>query len=139
MHPVYRSFIGLLAIILTVCPVYAQTRPTFDSAYGSTGSSDGLFDTPFGIATDAAGNVYVSDFTNNRVQKFDSAGNHLLSLGNNGSGQSQFITPHGVATDASGNLLSAIGTTTVYRSSTPTEPLSPNSAAPSYPSLSGLR
>ena len=55
MHPVYRSFIGLLAIILTVSPVYAQTTPTFDSAYGSTGSSDGLFDTPFGIATDAAG------------------------------------------------------------------------------------
>jgi hypothetical protein len=55
MHPVYRSFIGLLAIILTGCPVYAQTTPTFDSAYGSTGSSDGLFDTPFGIVTDAAG------------------------------------------------------------------------------------
>ncbi len=104
MYLVYRSLIGLLAIILTVCPVYAQTTPAFDSVYGSTGSSDGLFDTPIGIATGTAGNVCVSDLINNRIQKFDSAGNHLLALDSNGSGQSQLITAHGVATDASGNL-----------------------------------
>jgi len=113
VYPVYRSLIGLLAIILTVCPVYAQTTPAFDSAYGSTGGSDGLFDTPIGIATGTAGNACVSNFIRNRIQKFDSAGNHLLVWDSNGSGQSPFITAHGVATDASGNLY--VGDTDTHR------------------------
>ncbi|HCQ04607.1 MAG TPA: hypothetical protein DIT99_29800 [Candidatus Latescibacteria bacterium] len=59
---------------------------------------------PFGIATDAAGNVYVSDFTNNRIQKFDSSGIHLLSFGSQGIVDGTFQFPRDLTVDASGNI-----------------------------------
>src|SRR5262249_34122237 len=43
---------------------------TFVTKWGSFGSGDGQFDTTYGVATDAAGNVYVAEFGNNRVEKF---------------------------------------------------------------------
>lgn len=39
-------------------------------AWGKSGSGSGDFNRPIGIATDAQGNVYVSDTMNNRIQKF---------------------------------------------------------------------
>jgi tripartite motif-containing protein 71 len=36
---------------------------------------------PWGAATDAAGNLYVADASNNRMQKFDSSGNFLRAWG----------------------------------------------------------
>ena len=56
------------------------------------------------MATDAAGNVYVADFGNHRIQKFSSAGTYLAQWGSYGSGDGQFSTPRGVATDAAGNV-----------------------------------
>ena len=41
----------------------------------------GELDTPWGAATDAAGNVYVTDTNHNRIQKFDSSGNFLRAWG----------------------------------------------------------
>jgi hypothetical protein len=41
----------------------------------------GEIDTPFGVAADAAGNVYVADQSNHRIQKFDSSGNFLRAWG----------------------------------------------------------
>jgi DNA-binding beta-propeller fold protein YncE len=38
--------------------------------WGSNGTGDGQFGRPADIATDAAGNVYVTEETNDRVQKF---------------------------------------------------------------------
>jgi tripartite motif-containing protein 71 len=40
------------------------------TTWGSEGSGDGQFGEPGGIAVDGAGNVYVADTGNNRVQKF---------------------------------------------------------------------
>jgi hypothetical protein len=48
---------------------------------GTAGAGPGQFNNPLGIAVDSAGNIYVVDFTNRRVQKFDSAGNFLLMFG----------------------------------------------------------
>jgi len=56
------------------------------------------------MATDAAGNIYVSDPNNYRIQKFKSDGTYLLKWGASGTGPGQFGKPIGVATDASGNI-----------------------------------
>lgn len=72
--------------------------------WGSSGSGNGQFDNPSGMATDAAGNVYVTDSNNNRVEKFTSAGAYLTQWGSSGSGNSQFNAPASVATDAAGNV-----------------------------------
>ena len=41
----------------------------------------GEFSSPFGIATDSSGNVYVADTDNNRIQKFTSNGTYILEWG----------------------------------------------------------
>ena len=64
----------------------------------------GHFQSPFGIAVDTLGNVYVADTNNNRIQKFDSSGAFLTKWGVPGSGDAQFFGPHGIAVDNSGNV-----------------------------------
>src|SRR5439155_13214594 len=76
-------------------------HPTQCSSYGS---GDGQFDYPFAVAPDDAGNVYVTDSYNHRIQKFTNTGAYLTQWGSHGSGNGQFRYPFGVATDAAGNV-----------------------------------
>ena len=64
---------------------------------------------PNGIAIDqSTGNLFVSDFSHNRVLKLDSVGNYLDQFGSvggvAGSGDGQFNGADGVAVDTSGNV-----------------------------------
>ena len=77
---------------------------TFLTKWGSSGSGDGQFDGPVGVATDSSGNVYVADYDNHRIQKFDSSGTFLTKWGSYGSGDGQFDDHYGIATDSSGNV-----------------------------------
>ena len=59
------------------------------------------------MALDAAGNVYVADTDNHRVQIFDSAGAWIGRLGKTreaGSDAARFDGPFGVAVDTAGNI-----------------------------------
>jgi tripartite motif-containing protein 71 len=62
-----------------ICTVAANckigTHPNATPAIG------GALEHPTGVATDGAGNVYVADYFNDRVQKFDSSGNFLRAWG----------------------------------------------------------
>lgn len=52
-----------------------NATPSWCTGGASTfGSQDGMFYSPKGIATDSAGNIYVSDLTTHWVQKFNSSG-----------------------------------------------------------------
>jgi DNA-binding beta-propeller fold protein YncE len=53
---------------------------------------------------DAAGNAFVADFYNDRVQRFTDAGTYIAKWGTPGSGEGQFNRPYSVATDAAGNV-----------------------------------
>ena len=77
---------------------YSGTLPSGDLSY---------FSSPFGVAVDGSGNLYVADSGNHRIQKFDPAGLHAGTLGVtgiSGTDDSHFNYPCGVAADGSGNL-----------------------------------
>jgi DNA-binding beta-propeller fold protein YncE len=56
------------------------------------------------VAVDDAGNVYVSDTYNNRMQKFDSSGNFVTKWGGYGESDGLFYSPVGVAVDNEGSV-----------------------------------
>lgn len=58
------------------------------------------------LAVDGAGNVYIPDFANGRILKFDGNGKSQGSIGQHGQGEDQFGTsgPGGVAVDVNGYI-----------------------------------
>ena len=77
---------------------------TFLAAFGHQGSGDGQLVDPQAIAVDGAGNVFVADSGNNRIEKFTAGGDFLRQWGSMGEAPGQFQTPDGLAVDADGNL-----------------------------------
>lgn len=78
-------------------PQEARVRCDLFRWCGGLGTGGAQFNGPWGIALDRAGNLYVSDWYNHRIQKLDAQGTCLGVLGTQGSGPSQFSYPRGVA------------------------------------------
>jgi DNA-binding beta-propeller fold protein YncE len=78
--------------------------PAVTMFQGGRGAGKGQFDFPRGMTTDAAGNFFVADTNNGRVQKFSPTGAFIMSVGSEGKGPGQFSEPNAVAVDAAGNL-----------------------------------
>ena len=70
---------------------------------GLPGSGSGQFKEPKGLAIDSSGDVWVSDYGNNRIQEFTSEGKFIQAFGKEGSGNEQFKGPSGI-TISGGNL-----------------------------------
>jgi RHS repeat-associated protein len=72
---------------------------------GILGSGNGQFDKPSGISVNqSTGNVYVSDYGNDRIQEFSSSGTFIRTFGSPGSGSGELTEPDQNALDASGNV-----------------------------------
>lgn len=82
--------------------------------WGSPGDGDGEFEffspnsgfgAPYGdVAFDAAGNIYVADTGNFRVQKFAPDRSFLLAWGEEGEGDGQFLAPSSIAIGPDGTV-----------------------------------
>lgn len=119
-------------------------------AGSSQGFADGSaavarFSTPAGVATDAAGNVYVADYYNNKIRKITSAGVVSTLAGStqgytDGTGAAaQFYNPSGVALDATGNVYVADYNNNRIRKITPAGVVSTFAGAgPAIGSLDGI-
>jgi hypothetical protein len=75
---------------LTVIVPPGVLGENFSLSLGGVGSAAGQFNRPQDVAVDASGNLFVSDFSNARVQKFSSAGVFQFSFGSRGTGPGQF-------------------------------------------------
>jgi sugar lactone lactonase YvrE len=80
-------------------PRFPPERPRKPSTtvFGGYGNGNGQFDGPRGIAIDSAGNIFVADTNNGRIEKFSPSGAFVASIG-------QFDAPNGIAIDRSGNI-----------------------------------
>jgi sugar lactone lactonase YvrE len=90
---------------------------TLAGTAGRMGSADGTgaaaqFNSPIGIASDAAGNLYVADTGNHTVRKVTPTGEVTTLAGTAGSFSAvdgtglaaRFVAPFGIAVDSAGNL-----------------------------------
>ena len=85
-------------------PSDAGTMVAAAAIWGREGTAPGQFREPRGLATDAAGDVYVVDSKNSRIQKLDPQGNPIAVWGSEGSEQGQFKDPCGVAVGPDGSV-----------------------------------
>jgi sugar lactone lactonase YvrE len=80
---------------------------------------------PFGVAVDAAGNLYISDAENHRIRRVDAATGNISTIAGTGSGRytgdggqaaaATLYRPYGLAFDVNGNLFVADSTNNVIR------------------------
>ncbi|MFF2481308.1 S-layer homology domain-containing protein [Paenibacillus sp. NPDC058071] len=85
-----------------------NTWSEWKKAGGGAGNGLGEFSSPYGVAVDSNGNVYVADTGNHRIQKLDISTNTWSEWkkagGGAGNGLGEFSAPYGVAVDSSGNV-----------------------------------
>jgi DNA-binding beta-propeller fold protein YncE len=91
--------------VLTILPAADFVTPTYLFQIDSNAVPGGLSSfSPISVALDSSNNVYVLDYFNARVLKFDGSGNYLTQWGTNGSGTGQFDLPSDIAVDSSNNV-----------------------------------
>ncbi len=71
---------------------------------GNPGTGNGQLEKPRELATDSAGEIWVTDTGNNRVEGFTESGSFIKIIGSLGTGPGQFKEPKGITIDAQGNF-----------------------------------
>lgn len=100
-----RSSVLLLALLgVVLLGTSSSAAISFVLKWGTSGTADGQFIGPRGIAVDSGGNVYVAG-GDPRIQKFNSSGTFIFKFGGSGSSNpGEFVAPAGVAVDSAGNI-----------------------------------
>ena len=80
------------------CVQVLNSDLTFSSTFGKDGDGKGQFWYPTGIACDSAGEVYVADTNNHRIQVFTAEGKFVGIFGVCGQ---ELSSPYGIAIDSS--------------------------------------
>ncbi len=68
------------------------------------GDEQYMFGKGIAFSTDEEGKFYVADIENNRIQKYDSKGKYLITIGRKGQGPGEFMSLSSPRFDKNGNL-----------------------------------
>jgi DNA-binding beta-propeller fold protein YncE len=98
-----RTCLLALATTASIPPPAVAQGPAYLTQWGTSGTGNGQFMNPVGVAINAAGEVYVADQGNRRIQKFSGTGAYLMQWELPG-GDGYFDRPEGVATNAAGDV-----------------------------------
>jgi uncharacterized repeat protein (TIGR01451 family) len=109
----YNQVIRMVGLDGNISTVAGTAHTTGFSGDGGP-AVNAQFSTPMSVAVDAAGNVYIADYSNNRIRKLLVADGTISTVAGNGSNSdsgdggaatlASLHTPHGVAVDAAGNI-----------------------------------
>ena len=72
------------------CVYIFDDKDSFVKEFGSQGSEDGQFDGPLGVTFDSHDYLYIADFNNHRIQKFDREFNYMQQFGKEAAGNEEF-------------------------------------------------
>lgn len=97
----FITILSFLSIYTDNVFALPESMPTYERTWGSTGTGQGQFTSPLGIAISRDDKVYVSENSNHRIQVFDVNGGFLFQIGTGiaGTGNNQFSSPQGLAID----------------------------------------
>ncbi|HYA84904.1 MAG TPA: hypothetical protein VEH06_15875 [Candidatus Bathyarchaeia archaeon] len=87
---------SIIIVTFTISIFPAESALSSGIAHNSTTissstSGKGQFKGPVAVAVDHMGNVYVADYGNNRIQKFNSNGTFITTWGELGSGNKVYF------------------------------------------------
>lgn len=85
---------------------FPEADPNGESIFrwGESGSRDGEFIGPTGLAFNKENNLYVVDSKNNRIQLFTDTGQFINTWGRGGNSYGEFQNPWGITVDSSGDV-----------------------------------
>ena len=104
--PARAAVAAVLATLgLLVCAASAAAESYLSvGQFGTNGAGVGQFNAPERVAVDAAGNLYVADTGNHRVQVLSNTGAFGTPWGSEGTGDGQFRSPSGIAVSPGGTV-----------------------------------
>ena len=96
---IYASDVGTESIV-----IFDRTSGEVVGSIGKTGEADGTFRFPTHLTIDDHGNLFVTDFLNFRVQKFNVGGEFVRTIGEPGDFPGAMPRPKGIDVDRDGHL-----------------------------------
>ena len=101
----YIIFISMILFTFLSVNVTANTNYITILTFGEFGNREGEFDYPVGIAIDKNSNLYITDWENDRIQKFNSEGRLLKVITSKEGSELKIDGPAGIVLDQNENII----------------------------------
>ena len=100
----YEGYLYVADVSNSLVKVFDKQSGEMVKVIGDKGEPSERLDRPTNLAFDAAGDLYVTDFSRFQVVKFDRDGHFKATFGVPGDGPGHFARPKGIAVDRTGCL-----------------------------------